>query len=132
MKHMGERASFCMSPRHWPWQTWQVLRECDTTRDFCHEQKQQAVAEKSLEVVCIQQLATIGEKKHGFSQVLAGFRGLITKFREEFGFPSAKLPGTSLFGINSCHRQVGEIHDQLRHELKEAVSNVAWQPAVQL
>ena len=82
----------------------------------------------------IQRLAIIGEKKHGFSEVLAGFRGLITKFREEFefGFPSARLPGTSLFGINSCHRQVGEIHDQLRHELKEAVSNVAWQPAVQL
>ena len=28
----------------------QVLRECDTTRDFCHEQKQQAVAKKALEV----------------------------------------------------------------------------------
>ena len=37
----------------------------------------------------IQRLAIIGEKKHGFSEVLAGFRGLITKFREEFefGFP---------------------------------------------
>jgi len=61
----------------------QVLRECDTTRDFCHEQKQQAVAKKSLEVA---------RKNMDFSEVLAGFRGLITKFREEFefGFPSCQ------------------------------------------